>query len=80
MFDWTIPREWNIRDAYISNSGGDKIVDFAQSNLHVMSYSVPVRKHLSLAELKKITFTRCLSSRTLSPTGPRIMPRTGRSA
>ena len=44
VFDWTIPREWNIRDAYIKNGAGDKIVDFAQSNLHVMSYSVPVRK------------------------------------
>jgi aminopeptidase-like protein len=53
VFDWTIPREWNIRDAYIKNSAGDKIVDFAQSNLHVMSYSVPVRQHVSLAELKQ---------------------------
>ena len=53
VFDWTIPREWNIRDAYIKNSRGTKIVDFAQSNLHVMSYSQPVRKCVSLAELKK---------------------------
>jgi len=52
VFDWTIPREWNIRDAYIKDACGEKIVDFAQSNLHVMSYSVPVRKHVSLAELK----------------------------
>ena len=43
VFDWTIPREWNIRDAYIKNDKGEKIVDFAKSNLHVMSYSVPVR-------------------------------------
>ena len=53
VFDWTIPREWNIRDAYIRTSAGEKIVDFAQSNLHVMSYSIPVRKRLMLAELKK---------------------------
>jgi aminopeptidase-like protein len=53
VFDWTIPREWNIRDAYIRNGAGEKIIDFAQSNLHVMSYSVPVRKRLSLAELKE---------------------------
>jgi aminopeptidase-like protein len=53
VFDWTIPREWNIRDAYIKNGLGEKIVDFARSNLHVMSYSVPVRKRVSLAELKK---------------------------
>jgi len=52
VFDWTIPREWNIRDAYIKNAAGDKVIDFAQSNLHVMSYSVPVRKRVSLVELK----------------------------
>jgi aminopeptidase-like protein len=51
VFDWTIPREWNIRDAYIKDSRGEKIVDFGRSNLHVMSYSVPVHKHVSLAEL-----------------------------
>jgi aminopeptidase-like protein len=57
VFDWTIPREWNIRDAYIKNAAGDKIVDFAQSNLHVMSYSIPVRKRVSLAELKEHAHT-----------------------
>ncbi len=57
VLDWTIPREWNIRDAYIKNERGDKIVDFANSNLHVMSYSVPVRKHVSLAELKQHVHT-----------------------
>jgi aminopeptidase-like protein len=53
VFDWTIPREWNIRDAYIKNEQGKKIVDFAWSNLHVVSYSVPVRQQVSLTELKK---------------------------
>lgn len=53
VFDWTIPCEWNIRDAYIKNARGEKIVDFARSNLHVMSYSVPVRQRVSLTELKK---------------------------
>jgi aminopeptidase-like protein len=57
VFDWTIPREWNIRDAYIKNGAGNKVVDFAQSNLHVMSYSVPVRTRISLAELKKHVHT-----------------------
>jgi len=52
VFDWTVPREWNIRDAYIRNEQGEKIVDFAKSNLHVMSYSVPVCARMSLAELK----------------------------
>jgi len=52
VFDWTIPREWNIRDGYIKNGAGEKVVDFTRSNLHVMSYSIPVRKRLSLGELK----------------------------
>jgi aminopeptidase-like protein len=51
-FDWTVPREWNIRDAYIRDGRGDKIVDFANSNLHVMSYSTPVHARMRLAELK----------------------------
>ena len=53
VFDWTIPREWNIRDAYIKNEQGEKVVDFERSNLHVMSYSVPVQQRLSLGELKQ---------------------------
>src|SRR3954451_13917728 len=57
VFDWFIPREWNIRDAYIKGQNGDKLVDFAQSNLHVMSYSVPVRQWISLAELKQHVYT-----------------------
>jgi aminopeptidase-like protein len=57
VFDWTIPREWNIRDAYIKNARGEKIVDFARSNLHVVSYSGPVRKQVSLAELRKHVHT-----------------------
>ena len=52
VFDWTVPKEWNIRDAYIKNLRGERIVDFQQHNLHVMSYSVPVHAALSLAELR----------------------------
>jgi aminopeptidase-like protein len=52
VFDWTVPREWNIRDAWIKDAAGNKIVDFSELNLHVMSYSIPVRQKMSLAELK----------------------------
>lgn len=51
VYDWQVPKEWNIRDAYIKNSKGEKVVDFQNSNLHIMSYSVPVNKKLSLQEL-----------------------------
>ena len=57
VLDWTVPREWNIRDAWIKNARGEKIVDFSRSNLHVMSYSVPVQRRMSLAELKKHIYT-----------------------
>jgi aminopeptidase-like protein len=51
VFDWTVPREWNITDAYIKNSAGERIVDFRRSNLHVVGYSVPVHARMSLDEL-----------------------------
>jgi aminopeptidase-like protein len=57
VFDWTVPKEWNIRDAFIKDSRGKKIVDWAHSNLHVVGYSVPVRRVMSLAELKKHLFS-----------------------
>ena len=57
VFDWVIPREWNIREAHISNERGEKVLDFAQSNLHVMSYSVPVQQRISLAQLKQHVYT-----------------------
>lgn len=52
VFDWTVPREWNIRDAYVRNSSGERVIDFARSNLHVVNYSVPVRARMSLEELR----------------------------
>jgi aminopeptidase-like protein len=52
VFDWTVPNEWNIRDAWIANSRGERVVDFAASNLHVVNYSVPVRQRMSLADLR----------------------------
>jgi len=42
VFDWIVPDEWNVDDGYILNGAGEKIVDFKESNLHVMSYSAPV--------------------------------------
>ncbi|MCP5064604.1 MAG: DUF4910 domain-containing protein [Ignavibacteriae bacterium] len=53
VFDWTVPKEWNIKDAYIKNSKGERIVDFKKSNLYVASYSQPINKKLNLSELKK---------------------------
>jgi aminopeptidase-like protein len=51
VFDWSIPREWNIRDAYIKGNNGVRIVDFEASNLHVVNYSTPVYAHLTRDEL-----------------------------
>jgi aminopeptidase-like protein len=57
VLDWEVPREWNIRDAWIKNEQGEKIVDFQRHNLHVLNYSVPVHKTMSLAELRPHLFT-----------------------
>jgi aminopeptidase-like protein len=57
VFDWTVPQEWNIRDAYIKNAQGNRVVDFRKHNLHVLNYSVPVRATMSLADLRPHLFT-----------------------
>ncbi len=57
MFDWIVPKEWNIRDAYIKNTRGERVVDFQKSNLHVLNYSTPIKTKLSLAELKPHLFS-----------------------
>ena len=57
VFDWNVPKEWNIRDAYIANSEGERVIDFRKSNLHVMNYSVAVHRTMPLAELKTHLFT-----------------------
>ena len=52
IFDWKVPLEWNIRDAFIKKKPGERIVDFQKSNLHVISYSVPVHLRMGLDELR----------------------------
>lgn len=53
VFDWTVPKEWNITDAYVLDESGKKVVDFQKSNLHVVGYSVPVNRTMSLGELQQ---------------------------
>jgi len=57
VFDWSIPPEWNVSDAYISNERGERVVDFKTCNLHVLNYSTPIRTKLPLEELKRHIFT-----------------------
>jgi len=57
VYDWTIPKEWNVRDAYVIAPNGRKVIDFKNSNLHVVGYSVPVRTRMTLTELKSHLYT-----------------------
>jgi aminopeptidase-like protein len=52
VLDWTVPREWNIRDAYVKDASGHRVIDFRASNLHVVNYSAPVHARMSLDELR----------------------------
>jgi aminopeptidase-like protein len=53
VLDWTIPKEWNIKDAYVMDENGNKIIDFKKSNLHIVGYSTPINKTVSLSELQE---------------------------
>jgi aminopeptidase-like protein len=53
VFDWTVPLEWNVHEAWIEDPSGKRVVDFANHNLHLVSYSVPVRTKLPLSELRR---------------------------
>jgi len=51
VFDWEVPREWNVRDAWVKDAHGNRLIDFRRHNLHLLSYSVPVGARMSRAEL-----------------------------
>jgi aminopeptidase-like protein len=53
VFDWVVPKEWNIRKAHIRDSGGKTILDFRNSNLHVLNYSAPISGRMPLERLKE---------------------------
>jgi aminopeptidase-like protein len=53
VFDWTVPKEWNIRDAWVKDEKGRRVIDFQESNLHVVNYSIPVHRRVSLEELRE---------------------------
>lgn len=57
VFDWTVPKEWNIKDAFIKDEKGNKVIDFKQCNLHVVNYSAPIERKISLEELKEHIYT-----------------------
>lgn len=57
VFDWVVPREWNIRDAYVKDPKGRKVIDFRRSNLHIVGYSVPVHEVMPLDSLRSHLFT-----------------------
>lgn len=57
VFDWTVPNEWNIRDAYVKDKSGQRLIDFRKSNLHVVNYSVPIHRKVSRQELLEHLFT-----------------------
>jgi aminopeptidase-like protein len=57
VFDWIVPQEWNINDAYVLDPQGEKVIDFQQSNLHVLNYSTPIDRKMPLSELKEHLFS-----------------------
>ena len=65
-FDWTVPPEWNVKEAWIKDSKGNKIIDFVKNNLHLLGYSIPTNQKLLLSELKKNIYTL--------PSQPELIP------
>src|SRR5688572_1803217 len=57
VFDWRVPDEWHVRDAYVANTRGERLIDFRRHNLHVVQYSTPVRARLTFDELRPMLHT-----------------------
>ncbi len=57
VFDWTVPKEWNVRDAYVKNDRGEKVIDFQVSNLHLLNYSTPIHQRMPLSQLQEHLFS-----------------------
>lgn len=57
VFDWTVPKEWNIKGGYIETLDGKRIIDFSNSNLHILGYSLPIDKIVSREELFEMVYT-----------------------
>ena len=57
VFDWTVPNEWNVREAWVKNAAGERVIDFARSSLALLNYSTPVRTRMSLADLRPHLYT-----------------------
>ena len=66
VFDWTLPREWNVREAWVEGPDGARVIDVADSSLHLLGYSVPVDTTVDLAELRDHLFT--------DPRDPDVVP------
>lgn len=65
-YDWEVPKEWNISEAYIEDEFGKRIIDFKENNLHVVGYSYPIDRWVTKAELKEYIYTQ--------PDQPKVIP------